>query len=234
MKLLLQQSSPSEDQFAGARPSNVPGQLHYADLEKASGGRAVTSMPTCRRERLHPLTGLCGLLRPLSSWPTCWSSCSRASGEISCSFHGRSGPSVNSGARSCRRPWASAYGSWCHQRSCMRTLSTSLLNMYALYLFGRDVERELGAARFLAMYSVAVVTAGLIQLLVVSASAGPPYPTLGRLGRSVWRAAGLRETVPAARPGALDPAHPHACVAVRDAVWLDGAREQEYSARYKV
>lgn len=57
-----------------------------------------------------------------------------------------------------------------------------LLNMYALYLFGRDVERELGAARFLAMYSVAVVTAGLIQLLVVSSSAGPPYPTLGASG----------------------------------------------------
>jgi membrane associated rhomboid family serine protease len=56
------------------------------------------------------------------------------------------------------------------------------LNMYALYLFGRDVEGELGAGRFIALYFTAVITAGLVQLLVVSFSVGPPYPTLGASG----------------------------------------------------
>jgi membrane associated rhomboid family serine protease len=57
------------------------------------------------------------------------------------------------------------------------------LNMFALYMFGRDVERVLGAARFFGLYSAAVLTAALVQLLVVSSSAThEAYPTVGASG----------------------------------------------------
>ena len=57
------------------------------------------------------------------------------------------------------------------------------LNMLALYMFGRDVERVLGTARFLALYATAVLAAAVVQLAVVSTLAGPePYPTIGASG----------------------------------------------------
>jgi len=57
------------------------------------------------------------------------------------------------------------------------------LNMFGLWMFGRDVERYLGSVRFLAMYFAAVLTAGLTQLVVVSSALhGPPVPTVGASG----------------------------------------------------
>lgn len=38
------------------------------------------------------------------------------------------------------------------------------LNMWALFIFGQDVERALGAKRYLGMYFTSVLTAGLTQL----------------------------------------------------------------------
>lgn len=62
-------------------------------------------------------------------------------------------------------------------------LAHLFLNMFALHMFGREVERELGSARFLGLYVAAVLTAALVQLLVVSANASdPPYPTVGASG----------------------------------------------------
>lgn len=55
------------------------------------------------------------------------------------------------------------------------------LNMYALYLFGHDVERTLGARYYLALYFAAVLAASLVQLEVVTAASGI-YPTLGASG----------------------------------------------------
>lgn len=55
------------------------------------------------------------------------------------------------------------------------------LNMFALWMFGRDCEAALGSRRFLAMYAAAVLTAALVQLAVASAS-GAPYPTVGASG----------------------------------------------------
>jgi membrane associated rhomboid family serine protease len=58
-----------------------------------------------------------------------------------------------------------------------------LLNMLALFIFGRDVERVLGGRRFLVLYLAAVLSAAGVQLTVVSlASAAPPYPTVGASG----------------------------------------------------
>ncbi|MFN0242813.1 MAG: rhomboid family intramembrane serine protease [Planctomycetota bacterium] len=57
------------------------------------------------------------------------------------------------------------------------------LNMLALWMFGRDVEHALGASRYFTLYTAAVVTAALTQLVVVStASAGAVYPTVGASG----------------------------------------------------
>jgi membrane associated rhomboid family serine protease len=55
------------------------------------------------------------------------------------------------------------------------------LNMFALWMFGRDCEAVLGSQRFLAMYAAAVLTAALVQLAVSSAS-GDSYPTVGASG----------------------------------------------------
>jgi membrane associated rhomboid family serine protease len=61
-------------------------------------------------------------------------------------------------------------------------LTHLLLNMFALWMFGRDVELVLGTRRFLTLYTAAVLTGSLAQLAVVSMSAGPPYPTVGASG----------------------------------------------------
>jgi len=55
-------------------------------------------------------------------------------------------------------------------------------NMFALWMFGRDVERELGARRYVGLYAAAVVTASLLQLAIVTSVEGPAYPTLGASG----------------------------------------------------
>jgi membrane associated rhomboid family serine protease len=55
------------------------------------------------------------------------------------------------------------------------------LNMFALWMFGRDVEGALGSARYALLYFAAVLTAGCVQLAVASA-AGEPYPTVGASG----------------------------------------------------
>jgi membrane associated rhomboid family serine protease len=55
------------------------------------------------------------------------------------------------------------------------------LNMFALWMFGRDCERVLGAVRYLALYFGAVLSAAVTQLLV-SSLAGSAYPTVGASG----------------------------------------------------
>ncbi len=56
------------------------------------------------------------------------------------------------------------------------------LNMFALRIFGRDVEAALGAARYLGLYLAAVVSAALTQLAVLAAVGGTPHPTIGASG----------------------------------------------------
>lgn len=63
------------------------------------------------------------------------------------------------------------------------SVSHIALNMLALWMFGRDVERALGARRYATLYFAAVVSAALSQLVVVSlASDGPIHPTVGASG----------------------------------------------------
>jgi membrane associated rhomboid family serine protease len=57
------------------------------------------------------------------------------------------------------------------------------LNMYALYMFGSDVERALGRKHYLTLYFAALLCSGCVQLVVVSLAAGAGvYPTVGASG----------------------------------------------------
>jgi len=55
-------------------------------------------------------------------------------------------------------------------------------NMFALYMFGGELERLFGQKRFLNLYFVSVITAAITQLVVSSASGGESYPTVGASG----------------------------------------------------
>lgn len=55
-------------------------------------------------------------------------------------------------------------------------------NMLALYMFGSDIERLFGSRFFLRFYLACVVAASLCQLVVISATGAPPFPTLGASG----------------------------------------------------
>jgi membrane associated rhomboid family serine protease len=56
------------------------------------------------------------------------------------------------------------------------------LNMYALWMFGSDVERALGAKHYLALYFAALLSASCVQLAVVSLMPAGVYPTIGASG----------------------------------------------------
>ncbi len=55
-------------------------------------------------------------------------------------------------------------------------------NMFALFMFGSDIERLFGPRRYLAYYLVCVVGAALMHLVVVSVADLPPGPVVGASG----------------------------------------------------
>lgn len=55
-------------------------------------------------------------------------------------------------------------------------------NMFAVFMFGSEVERLFGAKRYLIYYLACVVGAALMHLIVVTTASLPPYPTLGASG----------------------------------------------------
>lgn len=57
-----------------------------------------------------------------------------------------------------------------------------VFNMLGLWMLGRDVEQVLGGKRYLRYFLTCVVSAGLVQLLVMIATKAPPYPTVGASG----------------------------------------------------
>jgi membrane associated rhomboid family serine protease len=54
-------------------------------------------------------------------------------------------------------------------------------NMFALWMFGREIELHMGSRRFLTYYFVCVAGAGTVQL-IVAALQGGLYPTVGASG----------------------------------------------------
>jgi membrane associated rhomboid family serine protease len=55
-------------------------------------------------------------------------------------------------------------------------------NMFALYMFGGELERLWGQRRYVQLYFASVVAAALSQLVFASVSGAPPYPTVGASG----------------------------------------------------
>ena len=55
-------------------------------------------------------------------------------------------------------------------------------NMFALYMFGGELERLFGPRRYINLYFLSVITAALTQLAFSAASGGDPYPTVGASG----------------------------------------------------
>ncbi|HXR19246.1 MAG TPA: rhomboid family intramembrane serine protease [Steroidobacteraceae bacterium] len=76
-------------------------------------------------------------------------------------------------------PWQLVTYAFLHDPSSIWHL---LGNMFALYMFGPDAERTLGARRFTIYYFACVIGAGLAQLWVVYAIAPGPYETIGASG----------------------------------------------------
>jgi len=62
-----------------------------------------------------------------------------------------------------------------------RSLMHIIFNMLMLWMFGRELERMMGARRFLTYYMVCVIGAGLVQLLV-GVVRGWGVPTIGASG----------------------------------------------------
>lgn len=68
--------------------------------------------------------------------------------------------------------YAFLHGGWMH----------IFFNMFALFMFGSDIERLLGANRFVMYYLVCIVGAAVAQLIVVQMMGRPPFPTIGASG----------------------------------------------------
>jgi membrane associated rhomboid family serine protease len=62
------------------------------------------------------------------------------------------------------------------------SLAHLFFNMLALYMFGTEVERLLGARHYLTYYLVCVVGAAVAQVIVMSSLHQPPMPTVGASG----------------------------------------------------
>jgi membrane associated rhomboid family serine protease len=56
------------------------------------------------------------------------------------------------------------------------------VNMFALYMFGGELERLWGNRRYLQLYFASVVAAAVTQLVYSSLAATEPYPTVGASG----------------------------------------------------
>lgn len=54
------------------------------------------------------------------------------------------------------------------------------VNMFGIWMFGRDIERALGTQRFVTLYAVSVLCAAFAQLVVTAF--GDPVPTVGASG----------------------------------------------------
>ena len=75
------------------------------------------------------------------------------------------------------QPWQLVTYSFLHAN-----LAHIFFNMFALYMFGGDIERLFGARFFAAYYFACVLSAALFHLAVQAWTGGTPYPTIGASG----------------------------------------------------
>jgi membrane associated rhomboid family serine protease len=62
------------------------------------------------------------------------------------------------------------------------SLTHLFFNMFALYMFGGEIERLLGTRRYVTYYTVCIVGAAVAQLVVLGNMNLPPVPTVGASG----------------------------------------------------
>jgi membrane associated rhomboid family serine protease len=55
-------------------------------------------------------------------------------------------------------------------------------NMFALFMFGSEIERSMGTKKYLAYYFTCLIGAALAQLSVLALTHSPPIPTVGASG----------------------------------------------------
>jgi len=77
------------------------------------------------------------------------------------------------------RPWQIVTYAFLHETSNFFHI---FFNMFALFMFGSEIERYVGPRRLLICYFASVVTAALTQLLVPALFGAPPGITLGASG----------------------------------------------------
>jgi membrane associated rhomboid family serine protease len=61
-------------------------------------------------------------------------------------------------------------------------LAHIFFNMFALFMFGSEIERLFGSRWFSIYYLVCIITAAIAQLVVAAVTNAPPYPTIGASG----------------------------------------------------
>ena len=84
--------------------------------------------------------------------------------------------SMTGGAASFQ-PWQVITYSFLHGN-----LTHIFLNMFALYMFGSELERLFGQKRYFNLYFISVISAALMQLAFAEVAGGDPYPTVGASG----------------------------------------------------
>jgi rhomboid family protein len=75
------------------------------------------------------------------------------------------------------QPWQLITYSFLHGN-----LTHLFFNMFALYMFGGELERLFGQKRYFNLYFVSVIAAAIAQLIFSALAGGDPYPTVGASG----------------------------------------------------
>ncbi|MBM3357146.1 MAG: rhomboid family intramembrane serine protease [Betaproteobacteria bacterium] len=75
------------------------------------------------------------------------------------------------------QPWQIVTYSFVHG-----SLLHLFVNMFALYMFGSELERVFGRKRYVNLYFASVIAAAASQLVVQAYLGGAPYPTVGASG----------------------------------------------------
>lgn len=75
------------------------------------------------------------------------------------------------------RPWQVVTYAFMHGG-----LTHIFFNMFALLMFGSDIERSMGQVKYITYYFVCLVGAAIAQLIVMYMSHSPPFPTVGASG----------------------------------------------------
>jgi membrane associated rhomboid family serine protease len=74
-------------------------------------------------------------------------------------------------------PWQIVTYSFLHA-----SVTHLLFNMFALFMFGSELERLFGTRRYLNLYGAGVIAAALTQLAFSALAQSQPYPTVGASG----------------------------------------------------